>query len=91
MNWQAFAAALAGIPALPGAACRGLSEPFDQPVDGETAKDTAYRHQTALSICRGCPALPACTAWVESLPPSRRPGGVVAATLPPPIRRRRVA
>ena len=57
-------------PRLPNAACLGRHELFDsRPADpGRTC-----------GICRNyCPALPACTQWLASLAPSRRPSGVVA-------------
>jgi hypothetical protein len=45
--------ALAGAPRLPGAACVGESELFDE-TDDPSAIDLAVR------ICHGCPALFAC-------------------------------
>lgn len=74
-------AALAGLleaigaaPSLPGARCRGRSSEFDETDCPETI-------EYALNLCRSCPALTACTAWVASLPPRKRPPGVVAAQL----------
>ncbi|BBY38472.1 hypothetical protein MMAN_26060 [Mycobacterium mantenii] len=64
-------------PELTGAACKGRPEVFDaQPP--KTA-DRGYLHTRAKWIClRKCPALAQCRAWLESLPPSQRPEGVVA-------------
>ena len=65
---ETFLGALAGIPRLPGALCRGQWELFD---DAELPDE-------ALTLCRRCPALAACSAWFEGLPPRRRPQGVIA-------------
>jgi hypothetical protein len=55
-------AALGGsIPALPGALCRGVA--FDELPDADAA-----------SICRRCPALPACRAWADAQPPNSLDG-----------------
>jgi hypothetical protein len=71
-------AALAGVPHLEGARCLGRPHLFD-PVDrGERAETVAERHRQALGLCQQCPALALCRTWVESLPASRRPSGVVA-------------
>ena len=61
----------ASTPELPGAACRGRGPLFD----AETISDRIR----AERICRDeCPALGRCRRWFASLPPSRRPVGVVA-------------
>ncbi|WP_369816626.1 hypothetical protein [Mycobacterium sp. E740] len=73
-------ACLGGVPALPGAACRGRHDLFD----GETTADRI----AAERLCRdACPALGACRRWVASLPKSRRPVGVVAGRFVDPVRR----
>ena len=70
--------AIRAAPVLPGARCRGRPHLFD-PVDrGERAETVAERHRQALGLCQQCPALAQCRTWVESLPASRRPSGVVA-------------
>lgn len=76
-------AALKGIPRLPGAACAegGRWFAFDPPHHDETAADVAYRHQVALRICQSCPVLADCKSWVDSLPRSRRPRGVIAGRI----------
>jgi WhiB family redox-sensing transcriptional regulator len=61
---------LRGVPRLPGAACR------DQP--GVFGSDDEDDQAVAVAICQSCSALPACAAWVDSLPRSQRPNGVVA-------------
>ena len=70
--------ALAGTPALPGAKCRFRAHLFDAAEPGEPADVTAQRHQQAASLCQRCPSLDACAAWFDSLPPAKKPGGVVA-------------
>jgi hypothetical protein len=52
-------AALAGLPALPGALCRDQSEVFDAVTDDQLAQ--------AARLCRTCPALIPCSAWAETL------------------------
>jgi hypothetical protein len=59
---------LAGIPDLPGAACRGTAPMMDENHD----------EAAALALCSGCGALQACAAWFHSLAPRQRPEGVVA-------------
>lgn len=65
------------VPTLDGAACKGRPEVFDaQP---PKAPDRDYLHLRARRIClRQCPALAQCRAWLDSLPSTRRPEGVVA-------------
>ncbi|ORB01148.1 hypothetical protein BST33_10010 [Mycolicibacter minnesotensis] len=75
---QLLTAALAGTPRLPGAKCRTLFAAFDPADKGEPHEEVAYRHTVALSLCRTCPALASCAAWVEAHPPTRRPRGVIA-------------
>ena len=41
----------------------------------------AARRRLAVGVCRACPALTACTQWVDALPPSARPHGIVAGWL----------
>jgi len=67
-----------GAPALPGARCRGRAHLFDEPEQGEPAELVEQRHAQALGLCRHCPALTACAAWFDTLPPRQRPAGVVA-------------
>lgn len=70
---------LLGVPALPGARCRGRHRLFDlDPVDS-----APQRHAQALTLCSGCSALQACGDWLDSLTPARRPTGVVAGRIVP--------
>jgi WhiB family redox-sensing transcriptional regulator len=62
-------AALRSIPALPGAKCVGRHELFESPDPGDIAN--------AVELCSHCPARLPCAQWVESLPPTQRPAGVV--------------
>ena len=86
-DWQTMRALLAGIPALPGARCKGRSDLFERTV-GEhrmtgrltkTEVDDARRE--ALRVCGACGAQTPCRAWLSSLPASRRPPGVVAGVV----------
>jgi hypothetical protein len=83
-DWNDMRALLAGIPALPGARCKGRSALYERTV-GEhhmtgrltkTEVDDARRE--ALRVCRACPALMACRAWLDGTGIARRPAGVVA-------------
>lgn len=79
MNVQALFAALGGIPALPGAACRSRHDVFDL-LPG-TSPDRDDLAAEALAVCRGCPALVGCGQWFDSLPPTQRPVGVIAGRI----------
>jgi hypothetical protein len=66
-------AALAGIPHLPRAACRGQSELFD----GRTEDDV----DDATTLCEtACPELARCEAWAQSMPDNQL-AGVVAGRM----------
>ena len=69
-----FAMIAAYSPELPGAVCvdPAAREIFDR-VDTRATAAVAE----AAWVCSRCPALTACRAWVEGLPPARRPRGVV--------------
>lgn len=67
-----------GVPSLPGARCRGRARLFDPGRKGERTEIVAQRHAQATAMCHRCPSLDACRDWVDSLKPSKRPGGVVA-------------
>lgn len=79
MNSEAVASVFAMLadysPDLPGAVCvdPAAREVFDQAADVRIAGAVAE----AAWACSRCPALPECRAWVQGLPPSRRPRGVV--------------
>lgn len=73
-----LSAALAGVPALPGARCRGRGHLFDGAAKGELAETAAARHQQALALCRTCPALASCATWLNHQAPRQRPIGVTA-------------
>jgi WhiB family transcriptional regulator, redox-sensing transcriptional regulator len=71
---------LAHVPHLPGARCRGRTGLFDRTVPGGAASrgDGARARREARQLCATCPALQACSTWLDSLDPSDRPRGVVA-------------
>jgi WhiB family redox-sensing transcriptional regulator len=63
---------LQSIPRLEGARCVGEWEIFDN------EHGSAELEEYALNLCGSCPALTACRDWIDSLPGSRKPYGVVA-------------
>lgn len=88
MNGDSLLPILAGIPDLPGARCKGRSGLYERTV-GEhrmagrlTKTELENARREALQVCRnGCPALEPCRAWLDALPLSRRPAGVVAGVV----------
>jgi hypothetical protein len=71
-------AALAAAPRLDGALCKGKAAQFDEAAPGEPDNKVAARHQAAIEMCNRCPAFDACAAYFRSLPPAKRPPGVIA-------------
>ena len=65
-------AAMANVPALPGAICKGRPALFD--LDSPDSEDAEH----AKALCRSCAALDACTRWLAATPTRQRPSGVVA-------------
>lgn len=57
----ALVGALARVPALPGARCRGRAELFD----GDDGPD-GERTRRAAAVCQACPALTPCSRWADS-------------------------
>jgi hypothetical protein len=80
--WELLGDAMAGAPRLPGAACRGMTWMAD--IDERSDPADIARAQR---ICRSCPALAACAAWVAATPPRMRPAGVTAGRLQQPAPR----
>jgi hypothetical protein len=74
-TWEAINELLGDIPALPGAKCKAKAATWES--------DDPDAVEFAINQCRSCPALIACTEWLSTLHPSRRPPGVVAAQPPP--------
>ncbi|UGU08153.1 hypothetical protein LTQ56_05625 [Mycobacterium intracellulare subsp. intracellulare] len=74
--WEDIAGALAGVPLLEGARCKGRPERFDLDVrsDRESIDWATY-------TCGACPALRKCRRWVDRLDTRQRPSGVVAGRL----------
>lgn len=73
--------ALIAAPDLPDAACKGGPELFDPPGEGEPKPAVEARHRRAQAVCADCPALTACTDWLATLTPRKRPRGVVAGRI----------
>jgi hypothetical protein len=71
--------AIAAAPDLTGAACRAHPEVFSVTMGKGAGRPGIY--ERAIHVCTSCPVLTACTAWVESLPPSQRPPGVTAGII----------
>ena len=90
-GYHGLIGALAGVPVLRGARCRGRHHLFDPPACDEPDATAQARHSQALRVCEVCPALDACAAWVSSLPVSKRPHGVVAGRIITPRAERRTA
>ncbi|OBK91482.1 hypothetical protein [Mycolicibacter sinensis] len=81
---QLLSAILAGVPALPGAACRDRLETFDAAASGD--REAA---EAAVEICRACPAFVACERWAERAYPQKKPAGVLAGQFIPPAKARK--
>jgi hypothetical protein len=71
--------AIAAAPNLTGAACRDYPVTFEATTSRSAGQP--YVYDRAIKVCMSCPALQACRAWVESLPPADRPPGVTAGTI----------
>ena len=80
-TWHDLAAAIGVAPSLPGARCRGKPHLFDAAGTHEPADVVAARHAQALELCSRCPSSGPCSDWLDGLPKSQRPHGVVAGTV----------
>lgn len=80
-TWDGLAGALAGAPSLPGANCRGRAQLFSEPEPTEQPDTVKARQTQALGLCSRCPSLKPCKAWFQSLPPSKKPGGIIAGQI----------
>lgn len=67
-----------------GAPCRGAWSMFDPACEGEHRTAVAERHAEAIEFCGRCPLLSTCREWLDSLPASQRPIGVVAGRVVQP-------
>jgi WhiB family redox-sensing transcriptional regulator len=77
-------AILSDTPRLPGAACRDHPDLFDATHatgQGAMTLQLAQTRDAAIRICRTCPALDPCRAWLDNVIPPYRPGGVVAGRI----------
>jgi len=77
-------AELSLAPAFPGARCRGRPHLFDPKSGRESTPAAEQRYAQALALCSRCDSLQRCGEWLESLPRSRRPLGVVAGRIRAP-------
>ena len=79
--WLGLMSAAGGTPRLEGAVCRGRAEVFDL-----SLKADPELVEYATHLCRSCPALKPCEAWIAATAAHGRPAGVVAGQLlgPPP-------
>ena len=71
-------------PLRPDAACRDEWALFDATISADRGRPldaVKLARIQALAVCDSCPALGDCRTWLDSLPPSQRPAGVVAGVL----------
>ena len=80
-RFEELLSAMAKVPILRGARCRGRHELFDPKGCDEPDDVAQARNAQALRICQSCPALQPCSAWFESLPAKARPLGVIAGRI----------
>ena len=93
-NLDDLLGALQAAPLLPGAQCTGRHDLFDLTAPdsaGRLPAGTAQARRDAIAICDACPELINCRRWVESLPTTRRPHGVVAGMIVDRRRAREIA
>lgn len=69
-----------GTPLLPDALCLVDPQLFDYELDDERRAEQKKRHEAAARLCRGCSALAACAAWVETAP-REEISGVIAGEI----------
>jgi len=75
---------LRGTPRLPGAACRDHRDLFDAARAngrGHSTRRLAAARAAAVRICHTCPALSECRSWLDTVPRTQRPSGVVAGQI----------
>jgi hypothetical protein len=72
---------LRGTPSLPKALCRKQYRLFDADDPDQIERENQQRE--ALRLCSRCPELQKCRDYVDTLPTSQRPHGVVAGVLLP--------
>jgi hypothetical protein len=80
-SYTLIAAVLKKSPSLPGAACTAQPGMFDGDLDDD--------HTPAIEVCRTCPALRPCEAWVTSVPKGFVTGVVAGSYRPAPHTKRR--
>ncbi|ODR06423.1 hypothetical protein BHQ21_11580 [Mycobacterium sherrisii] len=83
-DWDTMRTLLEGIPALPGARCRGQVALYDRTTGEDraagrgTTEELVTARREALRLCETCPALHPCREYLQALPIAHRPRGVVA-------------
>ena len=84
-SWTDTIELLAGLPNLPGAACKGNAALFEATIDEHgkptSATDIEHARAAALRTCAGCDALSRCRAWFDGLKVVQRPRGVIAGVV----------
>ena len=65
-------------PSLSDARCRDEWRLSDSAAKGYSTPEYTNARAEALALCEVCPCLTACRGWFDSLPPQKRPLGVVA-------------
>lgn len=83
-DWNEFIAQFGAVPNLAGAQCRGRTELFDATIETSrerTLEEVEYARAAAKRLCGTCPALNPCRQWLDSLPRTKKPPGVVAGRL----------
>ncbi len=87
-NLDTLLGALRAFPALPGAACIGRHDLFDEQTPDESTGEARTRYAAAVAVCTDCPALDPCAAWFDGLRPRDRPVGIIAGRIHIPKQRR---
>lgn len=72
---------LRGVRPLPGALCPDHPHVFHASADNPDPETRDYAITTAVRLCRACPALQQCAAWLDRTPATQRPPGVIAGQL----------
>lgn len=79
--YDSLIGALADIPNLDRALCKFRHHLFDEAQPGESDTDVERRQAFALRLCAACPELQRCRDYLDSLPPAKKPGGVIAGQI----------
>jgi hypothetical protein len=77
MNPSTIFDILGQAPNLAGALCKGRADIFELPPT--TAPDYTREVAVAVKVCHRCPVLPKCERYLERMPSTDRPVGMVFA------------